>query len=167
MSWINARAGRRGAAVTAAGMAGVLVFGGSAYAYFATTGSGTGSATVGLGKTVKSIPATATTGLLYPSTSYKGTLHLTLTATTNATVTGVARDASRAITVTGGLGGTPACAGSDIALDPKTGLTISLSANTPSTESIPGVVPMRIDAPNSCQGATFTIPVILTAQETP
>jgi hypothetical protein len=166
MSWINARSGRRTAAV-AAGVAATMLFGGSAYAYFSTTGSGSGTASVGQGKTVKSVAATATSGLVYPSTTYKGTLHLTFTATVNAKVTGVARDASRAITVSGGLGGSPACAGSDITLSPSTGLNINLTANTPFTTSIPGVVAMSINAPNSCQGATFTIPVILTAQETP
>lgn len=167
MSWINARTGPRSAVVAAAGIAGTLVLGGSAYAYFTTTGTGTGTASVGLGKNVTSVAATATSGLVYPSTTYKGTLHLTLTATTNAKVTGVARDASRAITVSGGLGGSPACAGSDITLSPATGLNINLTANTPLTTSIPAVVAMSINAPNSCQGAIFTIPVILTAQETP
>ena len=166
MSRLNARTGRRGA-VVAAGVAASLLFGGSAYAFFTTNGSGSGTAQVGLGKTVKSVTATATSGLVYPSTTYKGTLHLTLTATVNAKVTGVARDPGRAITVSGGLGGTPACAGSDITLSPATGLNINLTANTPLTTSIPGVVAMSINAPNSCQGAIFTIPVILTAQETP
>lgn len=166
MSWINARTGRR-TAVIAAGVAASVALSGSAYAFFTTTGTGSGSATVGQGKTVRSVAATATSGLVYPSTTYKGTLHLTLTATVNAKVTGVARDPGRAITVTGGLGGTPACTGSVITVSPATGLNITLTANTPLTTSIPGVVAMAIDAPNSCQGAVFTVPVILTAQETP
>ncbi len=163
MSWIN---GRR-SAIVAATAAGAMLFSGSAYAFFTTTGSGTGTAKLGQGAVVKSVAATATSGLLHPSTTYKGTLHLTFTATVNAKVTGVARDPDRAITVSGGIGGTPACTGSSITLSPSTGLNINLTADTPLTTSIPGVVAMAIDAPNSCQNAVFVIPVILTAQETP
>jgi hypothetical protein len=166
MSGISLRTGRR-SAIIAAGVAAAMMFGGSAYAFFTTTGSGTGTAKLGQGATVKSVAATATSGLVHPSTTYKGTLHLTFTSTVNAKVTGVARDPGRAITVTGGLGGTPACTGSVITVSPATGLNINLTANTPLTTSIPGVVAMAIDAPNSCQGAVFTVPVILTAQETP
>jgi hypothetical protein len=165
VNWISARTGRR-SAVVAAGVAATMLFGGSAYAYFTTTGTGSGTAKLGQGSTVKSVAATATSGLLHPSTTYKGTLHLTFTSTVNAKVTGVARDPGRSITVSGGLGGTPACTGSSITLSPSTGLNINLTANTPFTTSIPGVVAMAIDAPNSCQGAEFVIPVILTAQET-
>jgi hypothetical protein len=166
LSLIGTRPKNRRLAVIAATTCAVSVLTtAGAAAYFTTSGTGSGTATVGLGTTVRSVAATATTGLLYPSTTYKGTLHLTLTATTNAKVTGVAVDPSRLITVSGGLGGTPACAGSHITIDGSTGLNFDLTANTASTRSIPGVVAMKIDAPNSCQGATFTVPVILTAQE--
>lgn len=167
MNFLNVLTKRR-TAVVAVVAAGALLSGGSAYAFFTTTGSGSGTAKVGLGKTVKSVAVVPSTGLLHPSTTYKGDLRLTLTANgANAKVTGVAQDPSRAVTVSGGIGGTPACSGTSVTLSPVSGLNINLTANTPFTTQLTGVVAMAIDAANSCQGAEFVIPVILTAQETP
>lgn len=158
------RRGRRRAAV-AVGIAAALGVAGSSYAYFTTTGSGTGTAKVGVGNTILSVEATVTTGLLWPSNTYKGDLHFTLSSPVNAHVTGIAKDPGRSITVTGGTGGSPTCTGSVITLTPAV-LNINLVAGNPFTTSVAGVVQMDFTAPSSCQNASFTIPVIVTGTAT-
>ena len=162
MSGIDLHIGRRSAAVAVAGIAMTLAFGGSAYAYFTTGGSGSGSATVGVGNTIKSTAVTPASGFLFPSTTANGSLALTFTSPLNATVTGIAKDADRTIT--------SSVAGCEnfIELSSIIGLSIAVVAPGPTaTTTLPNRVRMLIDAPANCQGATFTIPVVLTAQETP
>ena len=164
---------RRRKVAVVAGLSAAVLVAGTASAYWKTTGTGSGSAKVGVGQTILSVSATVTTGLLYPSTTYKGDLFLTLSSPVNAKVTGIARDPSRAITVSGGVGGSPACTATvpvtnapTIVLTATTGLNINLTANTPFTTSLAAKVAMDFDAPSSCQNATFTIPVILTGTAT-
>lgn len=160
MSRISARTSRRGVAV-AVGVAATLAFSGSAYAYFTGSGAGDGSAKAGVGDTLLSVEATVTTGLLSPANQpggYKGDLHFTLSSSVNANVSGMAMKPGGVITVIGGKGGTPACLGSVITLDAFS-LNINLAAGNPVTGSKTGVVAMNFNAPDSCQGATFRIPV--------
>jgi hypothetical protein len=158
---------RRRRIATMAGLAAVVVVAGSASAYWRTNASGNGTGTVGQGKNVVSVAVDPTTGLLYPSTTFKGDLRATFTATVNAKVTAITQDSSRSVTVTGGVGGSPACTGSSVTLTPITGQNINLTANTPFTMTFSSVVSMAFSAPSSCQNASFSIPVILTATELP
>jgi hypothetical protein len=145
------------------GVAAVVVVTGSASAYWTTSGTATGHATTGQGKVVVSVAVFPTDGLLYPSNTFIGKLKLTLTANVKAKVTQIAQKAGT-VTVTGaGPGG---CDGSVITLQ-TTATNINLLANTPSTVEILNVVKMAASAAVGCQGASFTIPVTLTAQETP
>jgi hypothetical protein len=163
LSFIGTRAKNRRIAVIAGTTcaASVLATGGAS-AYFTTTGDGSGTAKVGVGSTILSVEATVTTGLLWPSNTYKGDLHFTLSAPVNAHVTGIAKDPARSITVTGGIGGPgAACAGSVVTVTPAV-LNVNLTANAPFTTSAPAVVQMAFTAPSSCQTASFQIPVIVT-----
>ena len=154
--------GGKSAALAAAAVAATAILGGSAHAYWTNTGAGTGSATAGAGLTIKSTAVIPSSGLLFPSLTPNGSLALTFTSPVNATVTGIAKNPSQNITSS-----VAGCA-AFIELNPITGLNIPVVAPGPTaTTTLTNRVRMLIDAPANCQGATFTIPVVLTAQETP
>ncbi len=139
-----------------------LLSGGSAFAYWKTTGSGSGTAKVGVGQTIRSTAVTPATGLLFPSTTPNGSLALTFTTPVNAIVTGIAKDPARPVV--------SSVAGCAVFLEMPaiTGLNISVTAPGPSpVTTLPNRVRLLMDTPANCQGSTFTIPVVLTTQEAP
>ena len=163
MTRVNMRRARTAAVVT--GVAVGLFAGNAAFAYWTRSGSGTGTGTAGLGKTILSTAVDPTTGLLYPSSTYKGDLRATFTTTVAATLTSIKRDPSRLVSVNGVLGGNANCPGTVITLDDITGLSIPLAVGTSAPMVFTGKVSMSLSAPTGCQGASFSIPVILTGSE--
>ncbi|GAA0615748.1 hypothetical protein GCM10009547_17140 [Sporichthya brevicatena] len=160
MTRLRIRAGRT--AVVAAVTAGALLSTGTAFAYWKATGSGSGTAKVGVGQTIRANAVTPATGLLFPSTTPNGSLALTFTTPVNALVTGIAKDPARPVisSVTG--------CGAFLDMPAVTGLSIAVTAPGPSpVTTLPNRVRLLMDTPANCQGATFTIPVVLTTQETP
>ncbi len=134
---------------------------GTAYAYWATTGTGSGPA-----KATNRLPALITTaaspsGLRYPSgpkTALVVKIHNP--GTLEVLVTGVTIDSSQPITSTG-AGRT--CTVTGITLDPSV-TTIDLMPGATVSTTIASVVSMSTAADNGCQGATFAIPVLLSGK---
>jgi hypothetical protein len=145
--------------------AAVVVTGaGSASAYWTAHKSGSGTAntatgTVGLSFTTNAVPAKSAD--LYP-TGPKGNLRVQINRVNakNIIVNTMAFDSSRSVTVGGALG---ACAGTVITLTSASSLGWSVPAGSGVvTFDLPSVVKIDDAAPSTCQGATFTIPIILT-----
>jgi hypothetical protein len=151
----------RGAVIGCAAAASVVLAAGTAYAYLTTTGSGTGSASTANGLTAFHTTATVAPGAkLYPDSSAPLALNVDNSGNTyTLTVTSVALDTGRPITVTGGSGCTnPAIT---VSASGWVGVTVAPGA-TSGALIIANAVSMGVGADNGCQGATFTIPVTLT-----
>jgi hypothetical protein len=61
-------------------------------------------------------------------------------------------------------GGTGTCGASGVSLVAQSGLGITIAAGTSTLVDLPGAATMATTSPTGCQGATFSIPVSLTAQ---
>ena len=149
------------------------LFGGTAYAYFAATGPGSGQAKVGKLQPVVVKYATATvTGLLFPGGT--GTLELKVTNPNPfaVTVVGVAQDGP--VTVTGGGAGCTSDTGTWPTLTLGTsgvsvartqtvasGLDRSVPASKTATLTVANGASMSASSNTTCQGATFHIPVTM------
>lgn len=153
---------RLGVALAVAFLA-VATLSGGAYAYFKTTGSGTGAATIGSlpdgSVTLLAAASTPTGTPLIPG----GTAQLVFTITNNNafSVTLFSIQSTAAGTADHGNIGTCATSGVSVPLNTPSGVTL-----TPGTHdySINGAAQMGTTASGSpsdsgCQGATFHIPV--------
>ena len=161
-------------AVVAATTLGLGLFAGTAYAYFAVTGSGTGQASVGHLQPVVVEHATATvTGLLFPGGTGALELRITNPNPFAVRVVGVAQDGP--VTVTGGGSGCTSDTGtwpvltlgtSGVSVATTTsvasGLDLSVPASTTATLTVANGASMATSSNTTCQGATFHIPVTVT-----
>lgn len=154
----------------------VGVFAGTAYAYFAVTGVGTGQASVGRLQPVVVEHATATvTGLLFPGGT--GTLELKVTNPNSFAlqVVGVAQDGP--VTVTGGGTGCTSDTGAWPTLTLGTSgvavattstvasgldLVVTAGPSRTTTLTVANGATMKTTSNTTCQGATFHIPVVVT-----
>lgn len=139
----------------------VMALSGAAWAYFRSTGSGTGSGSTGTMQivTVAAISGDTPATLLLPGTSGEVILRVHNPNPTQVRVTDVS--SASAITVVGGSGCTPA--NSAVAFANQTGLSIPIPAGGGSTlVRLPGAGVMATSSANGCQGATFSIPVTIT-----
>lgn len=135
---------------------------GAAYAYFTGSGRGTGSASVGAMQTVTiaSTTASPTTSLL-PGSSADVTLVVTNPngfAVTLVSVTGT----GGAITADSGH---PGCTTTGVTFTSQTSLGTVIPANSSTAVDLPGAASMSTASSAGCQGATFSIPVTITAQK--
>jgi hypothetical protein len=149
-----------GAGIVAVGMSGV------AYAYWQTMGSGSDSDTGSNGLSAFHTTATVAQGaLLYPGGSAPLTVNVDNTGNTYAlTVTSVALDGSRSITVDAGH--SASCLTTAISVSTPAawaGITVAPNSSSGAT-TIPTAVSMGPGADNGCQGAIFSIPVTLTGR---
>jgi hypothetical protein len=135
----------------------VLVLGGGTLAYGAWSASGTGSSQA---KSVTAVALTVSvatgTADLYPGGS--GAVYFTVT---NTNPYGVSLTAANfgAVTSSDEVN----CPAANITVNNKTGLSLSVGANTTSgTLSIANAVTMAAGALDGCQGKTFTIATTLT-----
>lgn len=153
-------------AIVAAFLA-VATLAGIAYAVWTATGTGSGNAKA---LTAVTVTINADTGAadLYPG-GPAGRVYFTLTNTNPYAVSFDTVTAASVAGVSGGIGGSPACATTDLTVStlPLTGFTpVTVGANTTSaTQSIPGVVAMNSSAPNACQGAVFAVSLTLTGSQ--
>lgn len=135
---------------------------GSAYALWRTSGSGSGTATVG---TVRSVTVQAATAA--PSTALTpnstGDLVLTLDNPNaySVTITGVTQNGT--VAASGGIG---ACTTTGVSVPAavNSGLSVTLASGTGVTVHIAGGAAMSSASDTGCQGATFQIPVTMTVQ---
>lgn len=134
---------------------------GGALAYWRTTGSGTGAASVG---TAQSVTIVAATGTPQSSLVPGGTADLTLTLNNpnsySVTITGVAQNGT--VSPVSGGGCTGANAG--VSVPAQTGLSISVPSGNGEAVHIPNGASMTTGSNSACQGVSFQIPVTLTVQ---
>lgn len=135
-------------------VAALLLGGGVATALWTATGVGTGTAkaTSAQQATVNAVTGTAdlypgnTNGDVFFTVTNPNPYPITFTSMTPGTITSA----------------TPGCAASLLNVAGATGLSISVAANTTSaTQSIADVVSLSSAAPDACQGASFSIALIL------
>jgi hypothetical protein len=143
-------------ALTFLSLAGVGLTGGTAYAYWLTTGTGTGSAAASTAQALTTSVATTGGTLLYPGAT--GDVRLTINNPNPFPVT--VSSVSDLGTITSDKGA--ACdAATGVAFVDQTGLALAVPAASSATFTLVGAVTMDNSSDNSCQGATFTIGVSL------
>lgn len=141
-------------------VAGAVITAGGAFAWMNKEGSATTTATIDDGIVVTTSVVVPTGTHLYAG-GPKGGLTITINPSDRRfRITGIAQDTSRSVGVTGAVG---ACDGTVISMAPITGLSITVNT-TAVTRTVTRAVAIASNAPNTCQGATFTIPVVLTGR---
>jgi hypothetical protein len=143
------------AAIAALVATGVLI------AAWSTSGSGNAYAKAGSASSLTIGDASASTSAdLYPGASGAVKLKVTNPNSFPVRITAVTKQASGSITSDKGA----ACnAATGVTFPDQTGLALDLAAGATSTFTLAGAVGMSNASDNSCQGATFTIPVDVTA----
>lgn len=136
-------------------------FAGSAYAYFTSTGSGSGHASVG---TLKAVVVEAATGTPTSKLVPGGTADLTLTLTNpnpfTVTITGIAEFGTSVSVV-----GTSSCTSTNagVSVPTETGLTTTL-AHGSHVVTIATGASMSATSSSACQNASFHVPVTVTVK---
>jgi len=137
---------------------GTCLTGGTAYAFWTAGGTGSGTATAGVVQPLTTSPATVSSGLLYPGAN--GDVALTVDNPNPFTVTVTSVVGSAVITSDKGA----ACdAATGVSFTDLTSTSFAVPASSSRTLTLTGAVVMDFSSDDSCQGATFTIPVTLTA----
>lgn len=141
------------------GLATTLAGVGVGIAAWSTNGNGNAYAKAATaGAVTLSDASAATTGDLYPGGS--GALKVKVTNPNAFPVQITAVTGNGTITSDAGA----ACnAGNGVTLADQTGLSLALAAGATTVFSLAGAVSMSTSSVNSCQGATFSIPVSVTA----
>ena len=147
-----------GAAIT------VLVLGvvGLVYAAWTTNGSGSGYAKAGSAQSLSTVDVSAsTTATLYPGQNGDVLIKIHNPNPYNVTVTGIAGNG--AITADSGHStcGSDGSHPTGVTYTDQTGLNLSVSASSDLQTTLSGAAHMANTSDNSCQGATFTIPVTI------
>ncbi len=135
---------------------------GTAYAYFTSSGHGTGSGSVGTMQTVTISSATVNPSTpLLPGGS--GDVTLKVTNPNSFAVTLVS------VTGTGGTitadSGHPGCTTTGVTFTNQTGLSTVIPANSTTAVDLPGAAAMSTASSAGCQGATMSIPVTIAVQQ--
>jgi hypothetical protein len=148
---------RVGATVSGA-LIGLSMLGGTAYAYWKAGGTGSGTAAAGVVQPLTTSAATVSSGLLYPGAT--GDVRLTVVNPNPFPVTVTSVVGTTAITSDKGA----ACdAATGVTFTDATSVSLAVAASGSATFTLAGTVAMDNSSDDSCQGATFTIPVALTA----
>lgn len=140
-------------------LGGVIVFlalAGTASAYWSVTGSGSGSAGAGsaLGLTTSAVTPSAQ---LYPGGTGDAKVTINNPNSFAVTVTDVTGG-----TITGS-GGAGTCSTTGVTFGDQHNMSTLIAAHGSSTVTFANSVTMSNSSDNGCQGATFTIPVTITA----
>jgi hypothetical protein len=159
---LRARLARRPLLIAAC--AGCLVAGlggGAAYAYFTGTGSGSGGASIGALETVTlAVSSAAPVTPLLPGGTGDATVAVTNPNGFAVTVTSAVR--SGTITADSGHSG---CTTTGVTFTDQTALGVRVPANSTIAVDLPAAVAMGASSSAGCQGATFSIPVTITARK--
>ena len=137
-------------------LAGSSALGGTAYAFWLASGTGTGAAQASVVQALTTSTATVSSGLLYPGAT--GNVRLTINNPNpfQVTVTSVTGNG----TITSDKGA--ACnAATGVTFNDVTGASLVVPGGSSRTFTLTGAVAMDNSSDDSCQGATFTIPVTL------
>ena len=134
---------------------------GIAAAAWSSNGTGTATAKAATAQGVTTSAVAVTTGLLYPGGTGDLFIKVDNSNPFPVRVTAVGAGAG-SVTAAGGIG---SCSTHGVALSAaQTGLTFDIGASSSGTRTFAGVVSMSTASESGCQGATFTIPVAITAQ---
>jgi predicted ribosomally synthesized peptide with SipW-like signal peptide len=135
--------------------------GGAAFAYFTSSGSGSGTANAG---TVSSVTVEAATGLvsnqLQPGTS--GDLLITINNPNSTALKLVSVSQNGSVTVAGGSSCTGATSG--VTIPTQSGLTLTIPTGT-ATVVVPDGAAMSTSSASGCQGASFQVPVSISVEQ--
>jgi hypothetical protein len=136
----------------------LLATAGAAFAYFTSTGSSTASASTGTLTVSISATAGTPTTALYPGGTGDVTLQVNNPSNHAVTLTSVVQDGT--ITASGG------CTAPDLTFTvPAADLPVSIPANANGFQvDLSGAAALSTASPDSCQGATFSIPVTITVE---
>jgi hypothetical protein len=135
---------------------------GAAYAYFTSSGTGTASASVGTMQAVTISTATVSPSTpLLPGGSGDVTLEVTNPNAFDVTLVSVTGDAG---TITADSGH-PGCTTTGVTFTDQTGLSTDIPADSTAEIDLPGAASMSAASSPGCQGATFSIPVTITVQQ--
>jgi hypothetical protein len=146
--------------VVALAAVGVLVLGGIAYALWSADGDGSGTAKARTADTITLNVDTSKAADLYPGFT-GGNIYFTATNTNPYDVT---FDAFSVGTITSS--DEVNCPASNVTVDSSGAICDSEAAGATTVEKqIDDVVTMDSDAPDGCQGVTFTIPLTLTGAQ--
>jgi hypothetical protein len=140
--------------------AGFCLSAGTAYAYFTSSGSGSGTASAGslLPVSIEAAAGTPTTPLLPGGT---GDVTLTVDNPNSFDVTLVSVIASGTITA---VGNTACTADTGVSFNPPSSPHLLIVPGINHLD-LAGAAAMSTTSSASCQGATFSIPVIITVQK--
>ena len=149
--------------VTLASVAGLLLISPLAIAALKSSGQGHGSALPG---TLQPVTVAAIVNGDSPSTQLQpgGTADVILrvrNANTHA-VSLVSVVANGTITASGGIG---TCTATGVSFTNQTGLAVNIPASSTTLVHLAGAASMSTSSTTGCQGATFSIPVAITANE--
>jgi hypothetical protein len=140
---------------------------GAAFAYFKSTGAGSGAASVGTMQpvTIATTAGTPTAALL-PGGSADIVLKITNPNSYAVSLVSVSLKSGGTITPDSGHAG---CTTTDskpvVTLSvPAADLPVSIPANTTTQVDLAGAASMDIAATSNCQGASFTVPVLISVQ---
>ena len=146
---------RRGTFV-AVGLGTALATGGTAYAFWASTGTGSGNATARSAQPLTTTAVTVGSNLLFPGGA--GDVKITINNPNPYAVTVTSVNGNGTITSDKGA----ACnASTGVTFTNTSGLSIVVPAGGSNTATLAGKAAMSNASDNSCQGAVFTIPVTL------
>lgn len=141
----------------AAVLAAFTVFAGAAWAYFTTTGHGSGSATTGtISIHLEATTADTPTTTLYPGGSADVVVHINNTNGFAVTLTDLVQ--------TGSIQSSGGCTNADLTFHDQHGKSIAVPTGS-NPVHVPDAITMGLNATSDCQGATFTIPVTATVQK--
>jgi hypothetical protein len=134
---------------------------GAASAYFTSTGRGSGGASVGSMKTVTlAVSSAAPVTPLLPGSAGDATLQVANPNGFAVTVISVVR--SGTITADSGHSG---CTTTGVTFTDQSALGLNIPANSTIAVDLPSAVAMGASSSAGCQGATFSIPVTITARQ--
>lgn len=140
---------------------------GAAFAYFSSTGSGSGSASVG---SMKSVTVAATVGTptsaLLPGASADVVFSVTNPNSFAVSLIAVSSKTGGTITPDSGHA---SCTTTDsnptVTLSvPSHDLPLSIPANTTTQVDLAGAATMDIAVTSNCQGASFSVPIVISVQ---
>lgn len=130
---------------------------GIAFAAWTANGTGSGTAKATSAQALSTEAVAITTGDLYPGATGDVKIKIVNPNPYNVTVTSIAGNG----TITSD-NGTCTTNGTGVAFTNQTGLSLSVPASSSATFTLADAASMSNASDNSCQGATFTIPVTIT-----
>lgn len=152
----------RGRLIAVLAVVGVLAVGGAAGAYFTSSGSGSGHGTTG---TMSTVTLSATAGApstpLYPGGTGDVSLEVNNPNTYNVTLVSVAADGTIRPDA-----GHSSCTTTGVTFTNQSGLSTTIPGSASNYQiHLSGAVSMSVASSSGCQGATFSIPLMITVEK--